>query len=101
MKTDQIQLRRILLVIETGRCYEYKGEYYESLGSLDVKLSNGNWISHERYRKIGIDNQEYARHSLAFEFKFNKVTDPQKVMQEFGAIYQPEISTSKAEKSGK
>lgn len=102
MKTDQIQLRRILLVIETGRCYEYKGEYYEHLGTVSVvDFRFGFNVKHDRFRIIGKNDKEYAANSDDFNREFNKVTDPQKVMQEFGAIYQPTINTETAEKSGK
>lgn len=67
-------------------------------GGLGVKNeTTGVWVGHERYRRIGEDFREYARDSISFLRKFKKVKDPQKVMQELGAIYQPIKSTEKAE----
>ena len=94
MKTDQIQLRRILLVIETGRCYEYKGEYYEHLGMTNVfaykdAFGKAIFMIHEKVIRIGEENpsqKELVFPRRLFNRNFNYVKDPQKVMQEFGAI---------------
>ncbi len=84
-KDRQILLRSILLIVLTGRCYEYEGKYYEHLGSISVKdPQNRSWVPYERYVVIDDPKRtEYARESKEFHGRFKHVTEQGKVIKAF------------------
>ncbi len=76
-KQDRINVRKINLIIVTGRCYKYKENYYE------LEENNGRELKGDIFRKLEhcitinykdiLTNKKYTRIVSDFFFKFVKV----------------------------
>lgn len=70
---DLIHFRKILLIVLTGKCFKYKGAYYEYIGVVRMKdPTSREWLMAVKYRPV-LENTECIRELKDFNSNFMKV----------------------------
>ena len=74
-KSERLDIRKVNLSIVTGRCYEYKGQYYEVTGNHQSKNEvTGEWLSYIDYKDV-LTGSKYARSEKVFKSKYRLLTE--------------------------